>query len=449
MQLSVFAKLARKWGASGGHALEHAGMASTGTVVILGSSNGAGSGASTYAGDPSAANGWASPSTSWAGRLATALGSGWKVINRSISGTGFVASVNRFWTDVAPHRPTHVILCNHPVNDGCDWTAIYQANLRLISFCERIGAVPILRGAYMWNGYSAAQYQNALALNQALDQLGYHRIDHMSEFDNGSGGFIAGTTWSGDGLHPNDAGYQHFFDAIDLGIFTYGSMRRPRIRTGLGAWKYTNSPPMTGNGLSPLNMGVCGSFGSITLRGKFKCIGSPTDDALKGAAFLSFQRPSSITRIRNPADAYNLAIGGLAAADSSTLSRDGVLRDLVMRYNQAADTYTMWIDGVRVSSLTGGNPIEYLNNFGLAGRTDSAAQLPLGFQFSELGVWKVPLGDHLIRKLYAGDVPPASLVFYSDLSQEPMATGSAGILANQVPNGLILRLGDVAAPARA
>lgn len=73
---------------SAAHALEHAGMGVTGTVVILGSSNGAGVGSSTYTADPSAANGWASPSTSWAGRLATALGSGWKVINRSISGLG-------------------------------------------------------------------------------------------------------------------------------------------------------------------------------------------------------------------------------------------------------------------------------------------------------------------------------------------------------------------------
>jgi len=431
------------------HLQQHAQMASTGTVVILGSSNGAGSGASTYSGDPSAANGWASPSTSWAGRLATALGAGWKVINRSISGTGFVASANRFWTDVAPHRPTHVILCNHPVNDGCDWTSIYQANLKLISFCERINAVPILRGAYMWNGYSAAQYQGALALNQALDQLGYHRIDHMSEFDNGSGGFIAGTTWSSDGLHPNDAGYQHFFDAIDLGIFTYGSMRKPRVRTGLGAWKYSNIAPITGNAFSPLNMGVCGNFGSITLRAKFKCIGTVGDNTLKGAAFLSFQRPSSITRVRNPTDVYNLAVGGGAGAQNSIISTDGVMRELVLRYNQAADAYSMWIDGVNVENLAGGVPIEYLNNFGLAGRTDGVAQIPVGFQFSEMAVWKVPLGDHLIRKLYAGDVPPASLVFYSDLSQEPMAAGSAAILANQVPNGLIMRLGDVSAPARA
>lgn len=120
-------------------------------VVIFGSSNGTGLGASGYSGDPTAANGCASPPTSWAGLLRTALkaiDNSWEVINRSISGSGTAASVARFWTDVAPYRPSHVVLCTHPLNDNIDTQLILRNTELLCRMCDQIGAVPILRGAY-------------------------------------------------------------------------------------------------------------------------------------------------------------------------------------------------------------------------------------------------------------------------------------------------------------
>lgn len=405
------------------------GDAKKNTVVILGSSNGAGVGASTYTGDPNAGNNWSSPSTSWAGLLQSALGSSWNVVNRSLSGTGFVAAVNRFWTDVAPHNPTHVILCNHPINDGYNQLQIYQAHLKLISYCERIGAIPILRGAYPDNNMTSVQYQSMLGLNYQLDNLPVNRIDNFSEFDAGNGHWVGGSTYTADGLHPNDVGYAKFFSHIDLGLFYFGGKHRPVIRRG-GIWTPSNNPS-NGPGIALVN--ISGPVTSCTMRGRFNAL---SVSAIAARVFLSASRSANL-RVRNPSNVYSLADVG-ALGDSTIMTNVVGWHDVCMVYNSATNIATLYVDGVSVVVVTDDNPTqsELFNNFVFAGRPDTGDAGPYSYAMSDFAMWRVPLTSNAVAKLYTGDVPPASLVYYSDMSNTPPTGGTSAMIANQINNGV-------------
>ena len=122
-----------------------------GRIVILGSSTGAGMGASTYTGDPSQSNGWTEPATSWVGRMRSAMGTDATIINRSKSGSNTLTSISRFWTDVAPYKPDSVVICTGWNNEPTPGTGIvgkargYLTRiLELCSLTEKIGAKPVV-----------------------------------------------------------------------------------------------------------------------------------------------------------------------------------------------------------------------------------------------------------------------------------------------------------------
>lgn len=192
-------------------------------LVIFGSSNGAGLGASDYFGDPSAANGYSSPSKSWAGLLEAQLksiDSSWDVYNRSKSGSNTSTSVSRFFTDVAIYRPSHVLICTALGNESYDALNFLTNISTLVRYCEQIGAKPILRGAYPRNGMTAVQYNVSKTVNSIIESFGYPCVDNLSALDNGTGSFYDSATYSTDGTHLTDAGQLVFLRAIDTQMFT-------------------------------------------------------------------------------------------------------------------------------------------------------------------------------------------------------------------------------------
>lgn len=420
------------------------------TVVIFGSSNGAGMGASTFTADPSADNGWASPATSWAGLLRSALQAidpAWTVINRSISGTGSANGVSRFWTDVAPHRPSHVILCHSPHNDGYSAQTHLQNTEKLCQMCDAIGAVPILRGATPYNAMTSGQYRAMLDVNRQLDLLGRHRIDHLTTLDNGSGGFVGGSSYHVDGLHPSDAGYAVLFSAIDLGIFIRGTAYARRDASVRGAWKVQDGQStQTGIIVSAATGLLGGGLRSFTMRSRIKGVAS---GGLSARGFMAAHLQGAVgaaspLRLRNPSGAYDVADGGsfTITGVATNPTADANPHDIVLTYNHASNTCVLYIDGVSVGTPSGtisGAGACSTFSFGSRGETSNAAPAA-GYSFSDIGLWAVPLGPAAVADMVrSGRKPPASLLVDAVMSGSP---ASGGLLPNAVGTGIFPALGD-------
>jgi len=421
------------------------------TLVILGSSNGAGMGASTYTADPSSPT-WASPSTSWAGLLTTALeaiDSSWSVINRSVSGSGTASSISRFYTDVAIHRPSHVLLCTHPLNDGLDFALCLKNTITLIGLCRSIGAMPIIRGAYTYNSYTAAQYRAALDFNRQLDRLGVARTDHMTLFDNGSGGLIGGTTFSLDGLHWTDAGQSGGYTSIDLGLFLNAITESIRSDRVAAAWRV--KPGDTSGAGIRINSttGLQANVRSFTMRARVKGDASLTTARAFLVAYIFGAVGSTPLRIRNPSSVYEMAdtVGAVGSASAVNPTSDTTPHDLVVTFNHLTSTASFYIDGALsasgvVTSVANIAPEFYFGARG-EGSPSSTTTAAAYANFSDMSIWQVPLSAVDIADLNrSGRRPGGSLILDAEISYSPPATASQGYLLNTVRNGIVPAIGE-------
>lgn len=396
------------------------------TLVILGSSNGAGVGASTYTSDPTGPN-WSSPSTSWAGLLTAALQGGnsnWRVYNRSKSGTGTAQSIARFWTDVAPHRPSHVIICTHPLNDGLNIQTTLVNTRELVRLCRSIGAVPIVRGAYPWANPTAGEYTTALMLNRQLDGMGIWRIDHMSILDDGTGKNIgasgtSGGTYDTDGLHLNDAGQALQFSAIDQTMFLGGE--RGAVIERAGAWRVP-AGVTSGSGVElSVNEGLWATgMKSCTIRARIK--GPPSGGGNSKAFLCAYTAGANQTplRVRTVANVYDATADGTNIVTSAIDPTSGsVVSDVVLVYHRARSLFYLYINGVLIGSSTVPSPTDIVR-FGWGGRPDNAVFTTENYSFGEMNLWNVPLsGEEIGNMFLTGRKQSAGLVFDADLSGGP------------------------------
>lgn len=422
------------------------------TLVVFGSSNGAGFGASDYAAPMD--NGYVSSPKSWAGLLEAALKAidpTWSVINRSISGTGTATSLGRFWTDVAPHRPSHVLICTGPPNDSYDEKTLLTNTMKLCHLCDLIGAVPIVRGGYNTNGYTGTQYERMLSFNHALDRLGRWRIDHMSVLDDGTGHIYgAGAYDIQDALgHFNDAGQAVQLTAIDLGLLVNGSPSpiSPGADGG-GAWR-PQAGTTAGSGLRVSSGdGLLSTVRSFTMRARVQGVAS---GGPSGRAFLSAYLQSSVgsnpVRLRNggAGGLFDLAdITGKLGADSAiNPTNSTAVRDLVLTYNQPKNELVAYIDGVAFATASpSGVQAGGVAAFGFGSTLESGGANAYGYGFSDIGIWQVALSARAVADLYRTNKKPrASMIFDGDLDFAPSPAPSTGRVPNKIQNGIFASIG--------
>lgn len=402
------------------------------TIVVLGSSNAAGMGASSYAGDPTEAGGWASPATSWVGRLA-AIMPGWTFINRSISGSNTAASIARFWSDVAPHRPSHVILATGMPNEAYDGRAFARGIAELCRLCDLIGAIPVIRNASVANPMSAADYASALAANDQIAQMGRLVIDAMSTLDDGSGHFVGGATYhAGDGIHPSDAGYAALFSAVDPGLFGYAAGGRRTAKPG-GAWRVAPAASAENLMVIDASAGLARPLESFTMRAR---IGGVASGGLTSRAFLSayVQGPHVPLRLRNLGGTYDLAADTATFVSSSVNpTSSAAVHDCVVVFRHTTGIASLYIDGALIGSgaVSGASPAV---RFCFGSRADATTPtLAAGYRFADCQLWSVPLPGDVIADMARTGVPPAAgLVFDGIMSGAPR-----GAIPNAVANGVM------------
>jgi lysophospholipase L1-like esterase len=183
-------------------------------VAVIGSSLVSGLGST---GDT---NGWVSIVSN---RLNSA---GISFINCGITGNTAANVRTRIVQDVLPLQPTHCIISLALGNEGIVGSAakvaICQNWLSNIvasaSILQGNGIIPIIAMPYVRSDMDANDYQLTKEMAQAIDELPFISIDFLDVLDNGSGDIPAAYD-SGDGIHPNNAGYYAMSLAISEWMF--------------------------------------------------------------------------------------------------------------------------------------------------------------------------------------------------------------------------------------
>lgn len=180
--------------------------------AVIGSSNAAGMGASSYTADPSEQGNWTSPATSWVGML-DAYSSRINVMNFSVSGAGSNWAVQAAGTVVERYGIDAIFLCTNPISDHDDGTEYIANAHKMADICRSRDLEFIVRGAYACNQYTPKMYKNMLELNSYLGKHFKRVLDHMTCLSDEKGHFLDGDRYHTDGLHPNDAGYRALYEA--------------------------------------------------------------------------------------------------------------------------------------------------------------------------------------------------------------------------------------------
>jgi len=405
------------------------------TVVIFGSSNGAGLGASTYIGDPSEANGYYSPSTSWAGLLEArikSLDSDFVFYNRSKSGSNSSVSVERFWTDVAPYRPSHVVLCTALGNESYDVRNFLKNTATLIKYCEQIGATPILRGSYPRNaGMDADKYNSCIALNLAIEKFGYPVIDHLSILDNGDGTFFDSATYSTDGTHLTDAGQVQFYNCIDPSFF-------------LGTCNIDYRP----SGAGKISDSTTSSIG-IRLSAATEMILGNIDSAAASVSFNSGATPENsriLTLYFSPIiECYCDSLGEVLIRENNgtvLLSTGSIIQPntdytVLFSYSYPREIIEVFLNGQLIGSVS--KSLSGMYAATLCGRNDLPTNSPNGYTFSSACLYRTSKDINLAGRLQNGHISYSSLLFAADFNS------STGVeyMPNLIKNNLTGQISPV------
>jgi lysophospholipase L1-like esterase len=363
-------------------------------LVILGSSNGAGTGASTSHGDPKAPD-WLSPRTSWAGLLTAQLAArGWKVYNRSMSGSYTAVSLQRFFSDIPPLHPRVVLFCTSLENEpgwNTDATTpavaeVYLAHLKtMIELCRGLGAAPLVVSPYPKNTNDPLSWVYLQKLMAEIDALDVPVFDFLSPAaDPGTPGhFLPGI--SSDGTHVNDVGHAVYASAIDPSVIENATIApREAAVPEVGAWKVIgNATPAP----VVIDSSACPAV-SWTVRVLVKGTpGIPSRRFFLGAAAARNQEPLGISTTAAGVYALTGPDGAVLAATSLNPAANPAEHELAITYNHLTSEAILYVDGIPAGA--GKVVLPAVPLFLCGGKANAPANAE-NASFRGFAAWRVP-----------------------------------------------------------
>jgi lysophospholipase L1-like esterase len=165
----------------------------------------------------------------WASQLGETLKEkfGHQLVNRSQLGANVSSTIERFAAVVVPEKPDLVIISLSLGNEGLaycrphDRRAVqrrYESGLQqLIKMTQDLGAIPIIGGLYPNGDYNPEHNWLLRDTHDRMLRWGVPILSWLDALDDGDGGWKSGLSL--DVAHPNTAGHQLMFEAINLDVF--------------------------------------------------------------------------------------------------------------------------------------------------------------------------------------------------------------------------------------
>ena len=405
--------------------VSHAG--DRGVLSILGSSVAHGSGSSGNKNNQfingSYANGYAADLT-----VAQAT-NGWCVVNQSVGGDTTSAVKKRFYRDEVPVHADEVLIGLSLGNEGLAkarnpqsvFNHFFMGITNLIAMSRSNNILPLVADQYPKDNYSSNEYVYLKKMDLLLNTLDVPSVNFLGATDDGFGHWVNNSfinLGSGDGTHPNDAGYYEMFLSIVPSLFDAVKEGKPTPHWGNRA-KYlriTADPRLA----APLGFTPGLLMHSFTLSFRVR-------SATTGTIASIILPDSSV----NPA--IEITPGGVAyvgtngTVNYSHLSgANSVWHEVVVAHSWVRGQTFFYVDGALAGMLS-----ERLTPIGFVlGGRGSAVNRPISPEqadYQNLFVHRSMLNFEEVRAQYQGNLQQASLELYAPLDDDSFTAGTAVI----------------------
>ena len=165
----------------------------------------------------------------WASKLGQALEEkyGHQLVNHSELGATVTSTIKRFAAAVVPEKPDIVVISLSLGNEGLAYSRPHDRRavqrrfesglLQLVKMVQDLGAIPIIGGLYPNGDYNPEHNWLLRDTHHRMLGWGVPMLDWLDSLDNGYGGWKPHLSL--DVAHPNTAGHQVMFEAINLELF--------------------------------------------------------------------------------------------------------------------------------------------------------------------------------------------------------------------------------------
>lgn len=375
-------------------------------VLIIGSSNAQGAGASNYA-------------KSWVSKLESYLQTkGVITRNVSIGGTSTSTTLSRLYQDVLTWNPTVVIEATALWNEGLyggNYLATNTAidNLAKIeSLCKQQG-IHFLKGPVLpANSETDVVKKYSLSLQYANTLDAYILGDaNVITTDK----LIDPSVSVGDGVHVNDLGHLHIYQSINPYLITHHFLdnRLPStIYQGEGCCMSDTSVNKSVNAGFDLTIPTDQILSSFSLAFQVK---STNTSSLKTLVSLSSTNAWGLQIAAN--GTIEMVKSTMAPLSSGVTLSNAEYSDVIFTYNALKGTCDLWINGVKKVSYAGEAvssipKIRLLNSL-LLGNSPG-----LGLCLKNVFLYKTALRDNVCKDLFKTIFPKRSLLLYAPCNDE-------------------------------
>lgn len=378
-------------------------------IVMIGSSVMLGTGAASLQG--------------WAYQLGTLLATdNWTVYNHSIGGSGTDSVLARFYDDVVPLQPDICLFGLALYNDSYSPSFMnkfddYVRGMEvLIGLCKKNNIIPIIAGCYPKQNNDANSYKGVLNtykhFEKFTDVIVFNMLGAVVDVSNGQ--FIQSPNQCNyDSAHPSDFGHEELFYSINPSSFNtalwWNGWKNNIVR---GSWtlgaETSKSHPLefetpTGeefhsftlsmwlDNTTPISSGIIAAFGNDN-----------SDDIF----------------IEVTATGYD--INESAITHFSTTTTTTTKHMLTITYSAALEKVEVFINAVSQGSYTE-DEFTTISRFVILGhsRRSYASSNATGYQISDdLVLYRTVLDQTEINRLYANDIPKASLEIWSTFGEQ-------------------------------
>ena len=377
---------------------------------------------------------YGSSTNSWWEKLKSVMSSkGWDVLQRSRSGGNTSGGIERFHSDVAAYQPDIVIIAFTLGNEGMT-TGMNMDNkhnikeqfkrnvLRIAAMARQNNIVPVIADQFPTKRYTGGFYQMARVVNKEFDALGLACINLMGAVDALTSDGQPLNLAMHDELHPNDAGHNAMFRAINPSMLEHVAavpmLERPRpgiLYSGVVS---------TTSAIAPISYIPKTQIDSFTVFFRMKATAPVVAQRTWGAFNSNELR---ISNQDNASKTIDLRGGGLSAPIISDVGLND-LKDhsVAVTFSALSKFVKLYVDGKLVGTDSSSTLV--LDEFTLANRRVNGV-LGHSMGYKDFTVYRARLNDQQITDLHNGFVSMSGLDVFCPLGESTELEGRFSNLA--------------------
>ncbi len=352
---------------------------------------------------------------------------GWRVVNQSVGGDSTTRVIERFYRDEVPVHADEVLIGLSLGNEGLAKSAnpqlVYNhfftgiTNLIALAYANHI--LPLVGDQYPKNDYSSNEYVYLKKMDLWLNTLAVPGVNFLGATDDGYGHWVSNSfinLGSGDGTHPNDAGYFEMFLTIVPSVFDAVKAGKPTPHWGDRA-KFLHLTAGSGQATS---LGFTPSLRLHSFTESFRVRSVSTGTV---ASIILAASPVQPTIEITPNGLTYTGVNGVV--NYANIARaSNVWHEVVLAHSWARRRTFFYVDDTLAGTVSERlTPVEF--RLGDRGEAVTRPAAPTAADYQNWFVYRSQLNFEEVNAQYQGNLQQASLELYAPLDDDSFMPGTA------------------------